>query len=799
MARLRRADRHTMLINYLTAAWRSLRKSPLYSAINIGGLAAGLAVCMLIVLYVTHEHSYDRFHRGSDRLFRVNATLTYGGQQIQMQGIGYTCAPRILAIDPRVASVLRLKGQDQSTPLEANGHPFTEGKFVFADNNFFSFFTFPLLRGQAATVLQKPFAVVLSARAAHKYFGQQDPIGQVILYNHKYPLEVTGVAADPPSNSTIDFDFVTPLSSLEAIPEQRERLGTQAEAFGNFVTYMQLKDPGAARGVEKSMEVMVNDSTAHFHMNLLRDTHLGLNFGDFSNIKYLSIFPLIAGLVLLLALINYMSLATARATTRAKEIGVRKTLGAGRRTVALQFYVESALYACLAFGLGYVLFLLLKPGFLNLLHLSIDGRFMGQPLVLALFGGLLLFTVLAAGGYPSLVLSAFRPVAVLSGKLSKRRGGERVRRVFTVLQFTISIGLIACSMIMYQQLYFFRHTDTGVNRDNIIEVPFTGDLGRHYSAFYQDVQGMPGVTQLATSHYPLYGGTWDMSFVNGIVKDQPVPLDMINASPNFLSMIGVRWKIPPANPSVLDDRTALLLNTRALSALHLPTDPIGHTLDMDGVRYTVAGVYKDFNFQSLNYPMVALGIVRDTLHDKDKPNPGCLYIKVSPHVNMPTLLEGIGRAYTRYNPGGEFTYRFMDDAFNAQYKSEDRLAGLLGMFTVLTIGIACLGLFGLATFATLQRTKEIGIRKVLGAGIPGLVRLLSADFLTLVALSVALALPLAWWAMHSWLRQFAYRITVSPWTLGAAALGAIVLALLTVGGQALRAAQANPVKSLKID
>jgi putative ABC transport system permease protein len=784
-----------MLLNYLIAAWRSLRKSPLYSAINIGGLAAGLAVCMLILLYVTHEHSYDRFHRQSDRLYRVDATITFGGQAMHMQCIGYTCAPRLLASDPRVTSALRIKQQEESTPLEAGGRPFTESKFIFADNNFFSFFTFPLVRGRAETVLQKPFSVVLSAKAAQKYFGQRDPIGQVILYNHKYPLEVTGVAADPPSNSTLDFEFVSPISSLEEMPERKAELGGPGDAAGNFVTYLRLTHPGAARGVEKSMERLSKDTTVHFRLGLFRDAHLGLNFGDASNLKYLSIFPLIAGLVLLLALINYMSLATARATTRAKEIGVRKTLGAGRKTVAFQFYVESALYACLAFALGYVLFLLFKPGFLNLLHLPIDGGFTRQPVVLALFAGLLLFTVLAAGGYPALVLSAFRPVAILR----RSRGGEWVRRVFTVLQFTISIGLIACSLIMYQQLYFFRHTDTGVKRDNIIEVPFSGELGRHYSAFVHDVQGMSGITDVATSHYPLYSGTWDMNFVDGIAKDHPVSLYMINASPNFLSMIGVHWKIAPVNPRVFDDRRAVVLNASALPDLHLPADPLGHTLDMNGVRYTVAGVLKDFNFSSLDVPITGLGIVRDTVHENNRPNMGCAYIKVLPHVNLPTLLEGLGRIYARYDPGSEFSYRFLDDAFDAQYKSEDRLAGLLGVFTLLTIGIACLGLFGLATFATLQRTKEIGIRKVLGAGIPGLVRLLSMDYLTLVGLSVALALPLAWWAMHGWLQQFAYRIAVSGWPLAAAALGAMVLAFLTVGGQAFKAARANPVKSLKID
>lgn len=780
-----------MFANYLIAAWRGLRKSFLYSAINIGGLAAGLASCMLILLYVTHEYSYDRFHRDSDRLYRVDASFTMSGQQVNIQGIGYKDAPRLLAADPRVTEALRVKVKDHSTPIEGRNNQFTENGFLFADSRFFSFFNFPLIEGDAATALGKPFSVVLSQRAARKYFGQSDPVGKVLTYNHKYPLEVTGVAADAPSNSSIDFDFVTPLSTLEAMPERKEEIGAPSDPLGNFVTYLRLNRPGSARGVEKSLAVMAGDTSIRMTLELFRNTHLGLNFGDFSNLRYLKVFPVIALLVLLLALINYMSLATARATTRAKEIGVRKTLGAGRSAVAFQFYTESALYAGLAYALGFVMFLLLKPWFLLLLHLSIDSAYLVSTGMILGLVGLLVATVVAAGSYPAIVLSSFRPMASIKAK------GAGVRKVFTVLQFTISIGLIACSLVMYQQLYFVRHTDTGVNRSGIIEVPFTGEVGKHFQAFQAEVRAMPGVTDVASSEYPLYADTWSMSFVKTGATEKATNLPMFFSSPNFLRMIGARWIVPPPDVAALGDPTAIFLNQQALAELQLPANPLGRTLDMDGHKHIIQGIYKNFNFQSMDNAIRGLGIAPDTFLARNQPNPGCLYIQVAPHVNLPTLMGAVAQAHARYDPGTALDYRFLDEAFDRLYRSEDRLAGLLGAFTLLTIGIACLGLLGLATFSTLQRTKEIGIRKVLGADVFGLVRLLSVDFLWLVGLSVLIALPLAAWVMHDWLTQFAYKIAVSPVTLGFAALGALALAVVTVGGQALRAARANPVDSLR--
>ena len=794
-----------MLLNYLSVAWRSLRKNALYSLINIGGLSAGLCVCMLILLYVIHEHSYDRFHKNADRIFRVHGSLTMGGSPILFQGLSYPSGPLVKQVDPRVDSYVRMKIPDQPVPVQNKGIPdrlFAEKKWAFADRNFFSFFSFPLIRGTPQSVLQKPFTVVLSERAAKKYFGEEDPVGKLLLYNHTYTMEITGVAKNPPSNSSIDFDFIASLSSIASITEMEHLLTISYAGPGEIFTYVRLTRPGAAQGVEKTMNMLASRgedpgfSNPEFHLDAFRDTHLGLNFGDWSNIKYLTLFPLIAALVLLLALINYMSLATARATTRAKEIGVRKTMGAGRKTVAFQFYVESGLYAVLAFALSFVLFTLLRPGFLNLLHLSIDTSFLMTPTVLGLFAGLLVITILLAGSYPAIVLSSFSPVSILSGKGSKQRGGALVRKSFTVLQFTISVALIVCSIIMNQQLYFFRHKDTGLNRGNMVMIPFSRDMGKHYSAFKQDVAVIPGVGQMATTHFPLYG-SFDMSFVDGINQGNPFPLWIITADAAFIPTVGIHWKFPPADLAELNSSENIVLNESAIPALHLSPNPVGQTISMNDSKYKVAGVVKDFNYENLGTKINPIAIVKDTSIEKNLANPGCLYVKIPPHVNLPTLLESIRKVHDRYDPGTPFEYQFMDDAFNDLFKSEDRLADLLEVFTVLTIGIACLGLFALAAFSAAQRTKEIGIRKVLGAGVLGIVRLLTTEFIILVGISIVMATPLAWWAMNHWLRDFAYRISINPWVFAGAGLGALVIALITVSAQALRAAWANPVKSLR--
>jgi len=465
--------------------------------------------------------------------------------------------------------------------------------------------------------------------------------------------------------------------------------------------------------------------------------------------------------------------------------------------VATQFYIESAVFSIISFILGYVLCYLFKPLFLNILQLKIDDSFLYSPLVISLLCGLLLITILISGSYPSLVLSAFKPVATLKGKMSKQTGGVMIRKIFTTLQFSISIGLIVCGIIIDRQLYFFRHTETGVDRDNIIMIPVTNSL-KNYPAFNHDVRALAGVSNVATSHYGMFS-FFDMYAVRGKTKDETVMLPSLVVDKDFFKVLSLKWKFAPSSVNQLATGKKVVINELAIEKLHLPANPVGSFIKPGPDNIEVAGVVKNFNFGSLERAIQPLGlfIAADTAKFWTSPQGCYLFAKIKPHANIPTLLASIQSVYKKYDANVPFDYTFMDDAFNAQYKAEDRLASIFSIFTVITIILATMGLFGLAAFTIEQRTKEIGIRKVLGASISSINNLLSKDFLKLVLLSIVVASPVAWWFMHKWLQGFAYRIHIQWWMFAGAGLLAVVVALITVSYHAIKAAVANPVNSLR--
>lgn len=794
-----------MILNYIKIAWRNLAKQKLYSLINITGLAVGLAVCMMIMLYVAHEMSYDRFHKNADRIFTPNAQIKSGGNTMNIQYMSYASGPLIKQNQPTVEAYMRTLPYFRPVVVNDPSSPdkkFSEDKLLFADPGFFNFFSFKLLSGAADDVLKHPFSVVVSKDMAKKYFGEANPIGKTIIIktDSAHTYQITGVAENTPSNSSITFNFVASNSSLLATKEASMYVGTKQMSYGSFNVYLLLKNGADTARLSKNMDLMAKKDKVFddikFLFTALPDTHLN-GFGDYSNIKYLKIFPLVAILILLLALVNYMSLSTARATLRAKEVGVRKISGASRKIIAMQFYVESALYTVLSFVLGYLLCNLITPWFLNILQLKIDSSFLYNPLVLILMFSLLVLTILMAGSYPSLVLSAFKPVVTLKGKMSKQAGGIIVRKIFTTLQFTISIGLIICGIVIDRQLYFFRHADTGINKDNVVMIPIGNSVGKNYPAFKRDIQSMAGISNVATSHYAMFKG-FDMNFYDGKTKGESVGLAALIADGNFITTLGLQWKYSPAPNAELTSRKKTIINETAITELHLPANPVGSYIKSGDQQIEVAGVLKNFNFTSMEYAIrpLTLNIAKDD--DPYFSKWGCnLFAKIKPHTNLPTLLNSMQRIYKRYDSDAPFSYTFMDDAFNEQYKAEDRLASIFSVFTYITIILATLGLFGLAAFTIEQRTKEIGIRKVLGASIASINSLLSQDFLKLVVLAIIIASPIAWWAMHNWLQGFAYRITISWWVFAAAGFVAIVTAIITVSYHAIRAAIANPVDSLR--
>ena len=795
-----------MIKNYIKIAWRNLIRQRLYSLINISGLAVGLAVCMLIMLYVAHEHSYDRFHKNADRIFKPYGQMKINGNTFGIDQMSYASGPIIKQSLPVVEDYMRTVHYFSSVVLVSNPsfpeRKFAEDKSLFADSGFFNFFSFKLLSGQPSQVLSKPFSVVISEDMAKKYFGDENPVGKTLIIktDSAYTYQVTGVAANCPSNSSIVYSFVASNSGFVTTKGASEYLRDQKFGSGMFDVYLLLKHRSDTTALRGGLQSLSHDKDHNVQMKFsllqLADRHLNRSRDD-SNLKYLTIFPLIALLILLLALVNYMSLSTARATLRAKEIGVRKVSGASRKSVALQFYIESAVFSTVSFILGYILCYLFKPVFFNALQLKIDDTFLYSPLILFLLLGLLLLTILISGSYPSLVLSAFKPVITLKGKMGKQSGGVLIRKIFTTLQFSISVGLIICGIVIDRQLYFFRHTDTGVDRDNVIMIS-VGNAFKNYPAFNHDIRSLAGVSSVATSRYGMFS-YYDMYGIPGKTKDETVMLPSMGVDQDFFRLLGLKWKYPPLSHDNLGKGNKVVLNELAVEKLHLPSNPVGNYISPDPKSAEVAGVVKNFTFGSLEDEIQPLGlwVLSDTAKFW-KTQGGCyLFAKIKAHTNLPTLIGAMQNIYKKYEADIPFDYTFMDDAFNARYKAEDRLASIFSIFTIITIILAVMGLFGLAAFTIEQRTKEIGIRKVLGASISSINGLLSKDFLKLVLLSILIASPVAWWVMHNWLQGFANRIHVQWWMFAGAGLLAVTVAIITVSYHAVKAAIANPVKSLR--
>ena len=798
-----------MIRNYFKIAWRNLFRNKLYSTINIGGLALGLAACMLIMLYVAHEYSFDRFHTNANRIFAVYSKTVMGADTMQMLNFSYASAPIVEKNDGAITASMRVKKEYKPVIIENPEKvkaKFSESSLLYADANFFQFFSFKLLKGNSKTVLNQPFSMVISEDIALKYFGNADPVGKILQVKNDstYLFRVSGVMQNNPSNTSIRADFVVSLSSLKSMPEAEPYMESESFQGGAFLTFFTLKNQNDVAHVQRTMQTLGKkvdkDSKERYLLTALPDMHL--KFDDSANIKYIQIFPLVAILILLLALVNYMSLSTARATLRAKEIGVRKVNGASRKSVAFQFYVESSLYAVLSFGFACLLCVLFQSRFFNLLQLNIDASFVYSPAFIISIALLMLFTIFTAGLYPSIVMSSFKPIEMMSGKKSSNGSGVWVRKTFTVLQFAIAVALIVCGLIIDRQLHHLRHTETGVNRENVLVIPVQKTMGISGNALRKDLQDLHGIISTAMAHYPLYKG-YDMFFIQGKAKNENISLPILSVDEHFISTLGIKWIKAPIDKFVISQPKKVVINEAAVNKLNILGDPIGKTIDFGRDEYAIAGVVKNFNFQSLNAKIDALAmfVAPDTTNTWGiEGNSGAsMFIRVNPKTNLPALISQIKNMYEKYDRDTPFEFQFVDDAFNAMFKAEDRLAGIFSLFIILTVLIAGMGLFGLAAFTAQQRTKEIGIRKVLGATVTQITTLLSSDFLRLVLIAFVVASPIAWYAMNRWLQNFAYRITIEWWVFILTGLLVIVIAFVTVSFQAIKAALANPVKSLRTE
>ena len=800
-----------MFKNYLKIAFRNLLRNKLFSTLNIMGLVIGMVACLLILQYVQLETSYDSFHNNVEQMYRVRCDDYQNGQLAAENAKNYMSVGKLMTQDYSEvlnSMVIFQKRQAMLAYIKGNKR-FKDKDLYFVADNFFEFFSFNLIQGNPQEALKAPKCVVLTEKMAKKYFGNENPMGKTLELNGQENFRVTGVVQNPPVNSHLQFNFL--LSIHDVLKEYKEK--KREWTWTNFHVYVRLKSGTQPEKVEAKLPAIAQKHIKHantvkMHLQPLQDIHLNGYSSELSpagDAQAIYLLLVIALFILVIAWINYVNLATARATDRAREVGIRKVVGAYRRQLIVQFMGEAFLINLLA-GAFTVLFSdLLLPVFERFTGKELSFSLWQQPAFWIIFGGMFVLGVLFSGLYPAFVLSGFKPVTVLKGKIIRSRQGVVLRKGLTLFQFTASIILIGGTILVYKQLNFMRNQDLGLNISQtlIIEAPRNEDstLQVRYNSFRQKVKQLAQVKSfVSSSSIPSEGfsagvtgvklkGQRGDGFLQSVtwIDEQYIPAyEMkILAGRNFA-----------ANANAENAKQVIINEASAKKFGYSPKDILGKKVTgygLNGVRaFTIIGVVRDFNQLSLKK---ATGPA--VMHYNK--NPMDYYsVKVSA-ANVQQTIAAIKKGYLESFPKNTFEYYFLDSAFDAQYKADERFGEMFALFSGLAILVACLGLFGLASFTLLQRTKEMGIRKVLGASIDSLMILLLKDFLKPIVLAGLLALPLLYWGGTEWLKNYAYRLSVGWWLFILPLLVVVFIALLTVGFQTLKATRNNPVDSLRYE
>jgi putative ABC transport system permease protein len=791
-----------MLKNYFKIAFRNLWRHRVFSLINILGLTVGMTACFLIFLYVRFELSYDKFHSKGDRIYRIICDIKTPTETMKPGGPAWAVGPHLMGGFPQVEAAVRTT--DDELLVRKGNVKFQEKKSLWADSSFFQVFDFKLIKGNPHTALNDPLNVVFSESAVKKYFGNKDPIGQtVLLTGDGFTAKVTGVMKDIPENSMIQADMLVSMNTLTR--KLNPNLDNQWGNYGNR-TYVLLKPGTNAAAFEKQIPAFLEkmNGTEMKQLNMYPTLmlekfpdaylHSTRNDSNSGSIKNVYIFSIVAVFILLIACFNFVNLTTARSAERAKEVGIRKVVGAGRRQLTAQFIGESVIICLIAFILTLATAALLLSSFNQLAGKTLskgifdNWQFIGMLFLASIGIGLL------AGIYPALVLSSFKPVTVLKGRFATGTKGILLRKGLVISQFTISIALIISTIIVYLQMNFMRSQDLGFSKDQMMVINSNGDPAR--DAFMHAVEGLPNVKSVSmSSSVPGGGNMGAYSKIQNVKGEMQIAnLDLYFVGFDYLKQFNIKMAAGRmfSRQFMTDTTQAMILNESAVKSFGYRSaqDAVGRDFNQWGRQGKIIGVMKDFHFKSLQEEIKPLSM-------RIEPN-GCslVSVKVSGN-NLPSTISAIESKWNALIPARPFSYFFLDEFFDEQYKSEQRFGKLFLNFAILAIIISCLGLLGLASYSTMQRTREIGIRKVLGATIPNIVNLLSRDFLTLVGIAIIIASPIAWFAMHKWLQDFAYRIPISWWIFAVAAVTATIIAILTVSFQAIKAAVANPVTSLR--
>lgn len=809
-----------MFKNYIKVALRNLWKNKSFSAINIFGLAVGLATCLLITLYILDELGFDKYNSNADRIYRVNADIKFGGELQKLAGSPDPLAFTMVRDYPQIENAVRFRNYGSSL-VKKGTQNIKEDRIIFTDSTLFDVFTLPMIAGNPKKALAEPNSVVITETTAKKYFGNTNVLGQTLLFDNKDNYKITGVIKDIPENSHFNFDFFI---GLAGVKESSQNVWVSF----NFNTYLLFRRDASAKAFEKKfdevlakyifpqaeqlMHISGDDfkrSGNYINFSLIPLTAIHLHsdriaeLAPNSDIQVVYIFSAIAVFIMLIACVNFMNLSTARSANRAKEVGIRKVLGTQRKNLITQFLTESVLMSLIAFVFAVAFALLLLPYLNGLASKSLSLSLIQHPLLLPLLIVFVILVGLLAGSYPAFYLSAFRPIEVLKGKLSGGFKRSYLRSSLVVFQFFISIALIVATLVIYSQLTFIQNKKLGFNKEQILIVKDAYVLDKQAETFKNEVLKYPGIVSgTQASYLPVAPSSRDNEslFPEGhLENDKAVSSQYWRVDHNYIKTLGMQIvQGRDFNKELLTDSTAMLINETAAQLFGFGSNAVGRKIteltDLNAKstkNYTVIGVVKNFNFESLRQTVGALCM-------RMAPSTGSVSFRLKTN-HIAEVLANVQNVWKKLAPNEPFNYSFLNEDFDKMYRSEQRAGKIFISFAVLAILIACLGLFGLATYAAEQRTKEIGIRKVLGATVSNVVGMLSKDFLRLVVIAAIIAFPLSWWAMDKWLQDFAYRINISWWIFFVAGLVAVLIALITISFQAIKAAVSNPVKSLRTE
>ena len=790
-----------MIRNYLKTAIRNLLRNPMYMLINIFGLTIGITCSLMILIFIKHEFSFDRFHNKKDNLYRLVFELVTPEGSTTSPQMTAPVGPTMVEAFPEVVSSTRFSSREDGY-FSYDEKVFREKGLFYADSSLFQMFSFELLSGDPNTALAKPYSVVLSEETARRIFGEKDPLGETIRWNNKDDLMITGVIKSPPANSHLQFSSLISFSSryhdrryymdwnggmqyyhyLELVPEAD--IDALAAKFPDFM-YEHINRMYESAGVS------INASLQSIEKIHLRSGYAG-EIGPTGSMANIYIYAAIAIFILFIACINFMNLTTAMATKRAKEVGLRKVFGAARTNLIRQFLGESIVMSMIGLVIALVLIEILLPVFgkmvsrqLELYQWSNLDLLLGIP-VLVLFVGIL------AGSYPAFYLSAFQPVSVLKGLFKGQKGFSGVRNSLVLIQFAISIVLIICTLVIYAQLGFIRSKDLGFRKDNILILAFTSEsFKQQYERLKEALSGIPDViSSSATSEVPGEGFTSNGYRPEG--SESVIMFNKVAVDFDYIRTVGLQITSGrDFSEDFSTDREAYLINESLARQLDW-SDPVGKTIERNG-EHTVIGVVKDFHFAPVHQEIGSLIFDMHTYM-------GYKYLLVRFSTdNLPGLIADIQKAWEGIDPNEPFEYRFMDDVFGETYKAEQRMSSMLLYFAILAILIACMGLFGLALFNTEQRTREIGVRKVFGSSVSGVILLLSGKFSRWVLLANVLAWPVAYLIVRRYMQMYAYKINLPVWVFFLSAAGVYLVALLTIGLQSYKAGVTNPGDALRYE